>query len=173
MTALDWFLLRSDASSFDLTTWDLNIFNLGCKDEVYSLLNCSSLWAGVPFAVTKKKNRCPAMIPDHKNCVKLSSLQFLFLRLSHAFAFAARRVEENTTLGKASIKRHNICDLKWQIWHQRNSRKRGDREQLAANAVNFHLSINSNAWRWLTKSCARFYPRRIDFYALLLSRCAA
>lgn len=151
MTALDWFSLHSD-----LTTWDLNIFKLGCKDAVYSLLNCSSLWAGVPFAVTKRRFAAllwSAIIKIAWNFPRFNFSSFVF---AFAFAFAARRGGENKTLRKASIKRHNICDLKWQIWHQRNSRKRGDREQLAANAVNFHLSINSNAWRWLTKSCARF-----------------
>lgn len=73
------------------------------------------------------------------------------------------------TLRKASIKRQNICDLKWQIRHQRPDRTGENREKLTSNAVNFHLSINFNALRRLTKSPATLLPHKESiFYVLLL-----
>lgn len=93
-----------------------------------------------------------------ENCANLFTLQFLFLS---SFCFASlmilqRSYEETLRkkLAKPSIKRHNICDLKWQIRHQREVRESRNREKLISNAVNFHLSINFIALRWLTKSSA-------------------
>lgn len=77
-------------------------------------------------------------------------------------------------IAKSEHKRQNICDLKWQIWHQRAVRAAENREKSLANAINFHLSINFVEFRLLTKRFASF---RIKIYAfasqkLCLMQCA-
>ena len=88
--------------------------------------------------------------------------QFLSLSLfSFCFAFSYdftslswRNIESGKKyqIAKKEHKWQNICDFKWQIWHQRTVRTIENREKLISNVVNFHLSINSCEFWRLTKS---------------------
>lgn len=90
---------------------------------------------------------------DERGTVSFPLFSFCF---AFFFMISRRFREEISSLGKKtakkySIKRQNICDLKWQIWLQWSVRVDENREQLICYAVNFHLSINRIAFRWLTK----------------------